>query len=522
VQIDELPDYFIDDVLIVPSICFGESSGSIQVSDVDAVVYSNIESAETNATGYFPNLPAGVYNLSVTNVDGCIADTVVAFGSVSGPIDIVPDFTEQQVCYLDTVSFSALAAGGSGGFTYNWYNCASVDNTCDLGLGDPLQIEITQDTTLYVVAFDANGCPSAPAAMWVHFNPQIYMNVDPGDIVYICQEECVDLETGAAGGNGNISVEWTDATDPLNPVLITDTYTTTQCPMDTALYVVTGNDGCNPPGIDSVLVIVWPKPEAIMEVSAMDGCFPTTIDFTNLTDTIYQDDCLWLLGNGSQLGVCSDFSFTYTVEGEYWPSLTVTTQYGCTDTDSLDLPIQIHGYPEAFFTWEPQPVTVLENEVQFIDLSVDDVAWIWDFGGFGHDDVENPVFEFPDVDLWNYPICLEVINEFGCIDTACRTLVMGSILLVYVPNAFTPDDDDVNDYFLPYVRGFEPGSYKLFIYDRWGNRIFYTEDVDQPWTCNVRDGEYYAQNDVYVWRIELKELGTAAEKVFSGHVTVVR
>lgn len=522
IDITELPEYFIDNVIITPSTCFGESSGTIEVIDVDAVSYFNEETSETNLTGIFADLPASTYTLSITNALGCIADTVVAFGSVSGPIDLVPDFTDELVCYMDLVSFSAVAAGGSGNFSYNWYDCAATDNTCNLGVADPLDFLITQDTTLYVIAFDDYGCPSDTVAMSVHFNPDITLNAGPDDVVYICQEECVNLETGASGGNGNITVEWTDATDPLNPVFITDSYTTIQCPMDTALYIVTGNDGCNPPGVDSVLVIVWPKPEAIMATDITSGCYPTQVEFTNLTDTIYTEDCVWNLDDGSILPVCSDFTYIYAIEGEYWPSLTVTTEFGCTDTDSLDVPIEVHGYPEASFTWEPQPVTVLENEVQFLNLSTGEVLWNWDFGGLGDSDEENPVFEFPDIDLFVFPICLEVTNEFGCVDTLCRDLIMGSILLVYVPNAFTPDNNGVNDYFLPIVRGFQPGTYKLFIYDRWGNRLFYSEDPEEPWMGEVFDGEHYAQNDVYVWRIELKELSTAEEKVIKGHVTAVR
>ncbi|MBK6752923.1 MAG: gliding motility-associated C-terminal domain-containing protein [Flavobacteriales bacterium] len=65
-------------------------------------------------------------------------------------------------------------------------------------------------------------------------------------------------------------------------------------------------------------------------------------------------------------------------------------------------------------------------------------------------------------------------SEFGCLDTAYHQVIIDPDLLIYVPNAFTPDGDGVNDVFLPSLDGFVVRDYNLTIWDRWGQPIFET------------------------------------------------
>ena len=52
---------------------------------------------------------------------------------------------------------------------------------------------------------------------------------------------------------------------------------------------------------------------------------------------------------------------------------------------------------------------------------------------------------------------------------------------LYVPNAFTPDNDGVNDAFHPLGAGFEGSSYSFSVFSRWGEVVFATDDPEQPW-----------------------------------------
>jgi gliding motility-associated-like protein len=522
IELIELNESFIDDVNIIPSSCFGANTGQIQVIDALGVDYTLIDVSLTNTTGIFDDLNAGEYSIEMTDTDGCISDTVVSFVASSLEITMSTTFSNLLVCYNDLVTFEANANGGNGsGFTYNWYNCEEALPGCLVSTGNPVDFLISQDTALYVVATDGLGCTSDTLAMSTYFNTAILVGAGPSDTVYVCDGLCVELTAGAGGGTGAIDIVWT-ADDGNGPVEIAETYNTTECPIVNTLYVAVGTDGCTPPGYDSVYVMVYETPEAIIDVNVYDGCYPTTIEFFNLTDPDMIGNCEYDLGDGNVLAVCSDFEYTYAFPGEYFPTLTVVSPDGCSDTDTVDFSISIHGYPEASFTWEPLPVNTLESEVQFFDLSLDAVSWDWNFGGMGVAGLPDPMFNFPPEDLQSFIVCLKVENEFGCEDSICIDLFIESVLLVYVPNAFTPDGDGTNDYFFPVVKGIDPNEYRFVIYDRWGNRVFTSTTPNEVWEGGYDGSDYFVQNDIYIWRLEVKELSTGEEKIYKGHVSLLR
>ncbi len=79
----------------------------------------------------------------------------------------------------------------------------------------------------------------------------------------------------------------------------------------------------------------------------------------------------------------------------------------------------------------------------------------------------------------------------------------------------------MNDFFLPQMRGFDENEYELKIFDRWGDLLFLTRNHQDPWIGNIHNGDYYVQNDVYLWIITVRDLqGVRHER--KGHVTLLR
>jgi hypothetical protein len=95
-------------------------------------------------------------------------------------------------------------------------------------------------------------------------------------------------------------------------------------------------------------------------------------------------------------------------------------------------------------------------------------------------------------------------------------------LQVFVPNAFTPDGDDINDVLIPVVNGVKPGTYKFWIFNEWGDPIFYSEEIGDAWTGEADGGEYYIQDGVYNWRMECEARESKNIRVFTGHIVVLR
>jgi gliding motility-associated-like protein len=104
---------------------------------------------------------------------------------------------------------------------------------------------------------------------------------------------------------------------------------------------------------------------------------------------------------------------------------------------------------------------------------------------------------------------------------------------MYVPNAFTPlDYNGVNDVFKPSFSSTDGIEfYEFCIYDRWGIKLFQTNDVDEAWIGNSQehdpgDDNYYAQNDTYIYTVRYRKRARAndpqPDQLFTGHVTIIR
>jgi len=111
---------------------------------------------------------------------------------------------------------------------------------------------------------------------------------------------------------------------------------------------------------------------------------------------------------------------------------------------------------------------------------------------------------------------LYTIDEQGCVNS--DSVLVDVFFPIYVPNTFTPDGDGINDFFFAYGENIR--DFRMEIRDRWGELIFISEDIEQPWDGSVRNGDYYVQIGTYVWTVHYRS-HKGIEKLI-GHVNVVR
>ena len=146
--------------------------------------------------------------------------------------------------------------------------------------------------------------------------------------------------------------------------------------------------------------------------------------------------------------------------------------------------------------------------------------WTFDVLGVADsDNAENPDYTFLS-EPGTYEVCLSATSNEGCATDSCANVVINDELLLYVPNSFTPNGDGVNDIFLPIVNGEDPLKYDLLIFNRWGELIFEDQHSSQGW-----DGYHkgvLAQDGVYVWKINCKEVSGGQHHEYIGHVTLMR
>ncbi len=162
--------------------------------------------------------------------------------------------------------------------------------------------------------------------------------------------------------------------------------------------------------------------------------------------------------------------------------------------------------PEAFsadFEYTPNPATVDNSVVTFtaLEQNYDSLEFIIP-SLEGERFTTNPsIVELPE--LPGFYIAELVVYSNGCEQRSTLSVRVVDNLVVFIPNSFTPDNDGLNDVFLP-VFSTEPEQYSFQVFNRWGDLIFETTDWKQPWLGEVNDGDYYGTNDLYFWRMSYK------------------
>ena len=290
-------------------------------------------------------------------------------------------------------------------------------------------------------------------------------------------------------------------------------------------YTVTGTSQAGCTNTDQVSVTVAPIPSAQFTPNITMGCIPLTVTFTNAS--IGSNQCTWTFGDNSQLTGCSGVTHTFTQEGCFDITLNVTSNQGCTQTLTIPDLICVEKAPVADFIPSSNIVTEFDNTINFYNTSTNAISYLWNFGvNSDTSSLENPSHQYPVAEQGTgWTIRLIARSPMGCADTAFATIYFQEELIFYVPNTFTPDNDDFNQTFQPiFTSGFDPYDFSMWIFNRWGEVIFETHDATKGWDGSYgNNGEVeLVQDGTYSWKIEFKTNRNDERKRFYGHVNVLR
>ena len=226
---------------------------------------------------------------------------------------------------------------------------------------------------------------------------------------------------------------------------------------------------------------------------------------------------LWKFGDGSRSDL-QEPKHKYNAVGNYEVALIVENSQGC--IDSLKRNMTIRTSPVADFQLDVADINniIEKTEVVFVDQSKNAAAWTWVFGlNLDTSFQKNPVYTYEEDGV--YAVQLMVINQFGCVDTLVKEVVVlgNNVYPPVLPNAFTPNEDDRNNVF--YVRGGPFLEIDFRVYNEWGNVVFETSDPTVGWD-GKRGGEYQPAG-VYTYTVKAKTVD-GAEYKRSGDVTLIR
>ncbi len=282
------------------------------------------------------------------------------------------------------------------------------------------------------------------------------------------------------------------------------------------------------PSADSIQVQVDSLPHAVIVPDVLGGCIPTTINFGD-SSTANVATAHWDFGDGSTKDLTTadaSTSHQFTKAGTgITVTLTVVFLNGCADNTSQK--VTITTVPVADYSFDPIPASTNDPQITFVNQSTGATDYFWNFGSTGSPDTssntnEVVLFSAPDGDT--IPVTLIAKNTV-CADTITKDVYIKDVFTLYTANAFTPNGDGNNDLFYPKGKNHKCEvctNYEFLVYDRWGEVIFKSTTIDEPWNGKRANTMRDAEIDVYVWRLTYTDSFTEKQKVTTGHVTLLR
>jgi gliding motility-associated-like protein len=464
-----------------------------------------------------------VHNFTASGTYSVVLTTVSSnncFNRDTLHIDIYPNptanFNAPNVCSNKIVTFTDLSSVGTGTLS-SW----------EWDFGDFSAINTNQNPThnfsspgVFNVSFTVTssyGC-LATTSKTVGVFPLPVANFSVSNACLNLSSLFTDISNP---GQGATIQSWLWAFGDGSPI------NTTQAP--THIYGLTGvfnptlvatnSFGCK--DTISMAVTIYPNPTVSFVIDDTSGC---AVFCPRFTDTSTPSGMLttweWNFGDNTGTVGTQNPVHCFTTTGTYSISLKGTTINGCTSTSNQNTSIAIHPVPVASFSFTPNEATTSNPEISFTNTSTNAVSWSWFFG----DNTEllnstvNPVHAYESGG--DYCINLIAFNQHGCSDRATACLKIEPDFTFFVPNAFTPGTTrGVNDFFTGY--GTNIDKFEMWIFDRWGEKIYHTTDIHTGWDGKAKGGSSISKQEVYVYKIEVTDFRGNLHK-YVGHVTLLK
>jgi gliding motility-associated-like protein len=448
---------------------------------------TNITDTICDGSTYFfngnPISSSGNYVDSLSSVSGC--DSVITLDIVfsTNPIVTSPDL---QICLGD----SALLIP-SGANTYIWTPTVNpVDNLGQMWV-DPII------TSTYVVqGNNLDGCFDLDTVN-VIVNPTPLTQLVADDNT-ICPNTVVQLNASGAATYQWSGIDLTAFTGASQSITA----------VTSDLYSITGTSVFGCVSSDSLFVTVYQEPSLTATPILSEICAGELVTFQVAGADFYQ----WSNGQSSS---------TYTYQPLTSESITIigTNTFGCADTTQVG--VIVHPNPLALL--DALSLNLLSDSpfATFYNNSINAFSSAWYFGdGTSSNDNSSEVTHVYPYEDGNYTIILSVSSDFGCLDSTEISIQISGDPIYYVPNTFTPDGDEHNNVFLPiFTTGFDPASYHLVLYNRWGECVFESYSTDKGW-----DGYYggiKVEQGSYSYLIQFFDKKANKIIQLNGHVNVI-
>jgi gliding motility-associated-like protein len=472
--------------------CFGGSNGAILATVAGTATPYSFAWSNGGNTADINGLPIGTYIVRVTDANGCPvyggADSV---NTITQPGQISAPYTATMVtCYGDSnACITVTPGGGVQPFSNAWSNgiTTTTGNPCNLKAG-------TYSDTLT----DANGCQYIDAGIVVGQPSAITITLDSVTPVSCQGDSNGAIAVSVQNGTPGYSYRWSQGStgDPVTGLPV-GSYTVTVTDANQCTASDTASVGANNP-----IVLNATKTDVL--------CTPLQNGSIILTVTGGAPAYQYLWSNGATTSSLANLSAGTD-------SVTVTDSRGC----MIDTGFLIKNDSAFTITADPDTVTINQGDMITLEITPESnnagyPSFKWSpSDGLSCTDCQGP--EASPVVTTQYQVT--ATTDSGCV---ANTQVLVTVIpqhQLYIPNAFTPNNDGVNDYWQAF------GDKKTWVYcsasvfDRWGEKVFESDDINFQWDGKYK-GEYVLPGEyVYVFKVVFVDDYNITNK---GTITVIR
>lgn len=485
---------------IVQPSCYGFNDGNLQasVSGGTSPYQYNWNTGAITAT--INGLVSGSYSLTITDSNGCIL-TQNTFMAQPSPLamTISPD---TAICPGTPVTIETQVNGGTGTYSFNW--SPQNGNTSQLTVSPLVQTTYTCSVT------DANGCAisSASTITMITLNPSdIYALISDS---IICLGEEVTINGAYTGNDQTVLLSWTHCSFcPINQNTTPDSTTT---------YTISAVNQCNQQITAAVEVMVVNPPVVDLNPDLGTYCQGEYFSVSNSGTNDPLWTYTWDFGDGTisndMIGI-----HMFNTPGQYAINLTIVNQYGCQSAASANGVVTINPRAVASFTSDKLEVTTIDPEFHFTNSSQNATSYEWQFGDGDMSYVTNPTHSYDT--YGDFTVTLNANNQYDCPDQTQLVVIVKPSFELFVPNAFTPDGDEFNNAFVAKGYGILETDFTMEIYNRWGELIFESHNMEIGWDGSYGSGTERVQDGTYTWVIRFRDLTNAKHEI-NGHLSLLR
>ncbi|MBC7411673.1 MAG: gliding motility-associated C-terminal domain-containing protein [Bacteroidia bacterium] len=467
--------------------------------------------------------------LIVTNSDGCKDSLVQSI--IIYPVPVAA-FSTGNVCRNDTSIFTSISTINAPDniVQYQWdYNNDGVYETTATTNTQKYVYPYVYKGGAYLITTSNHGCKdTTTAAVDIYPLPTTKFEAKNS-----CENTLMQFTNTTTIAYGNItSSTWQYTPTNSATTIGTDSssFTFSLANNYNVLLTTTSNFGCVNTKLKTVTA--YPNPNPNFTVVSTKGCAPFCLDQTN-TSTIDVSlvpttivNYTWYFGNGDSSTVKMPL-YCYTTKTNdnknnfYTIQLKAESNYGCIGAITKIDYLELLPKPIASFGASPTVAQLSTNLIEIVDKSINSVNTTWNYGvPYLPINTNAPAYHAISYnDSGNFVITQYVENKYGCTDTAKQYITIVKDYNLYIPQAFSPNDDALNDRFFPQFYGIS--KYNLVVFNRWGDIVARINETQSGWDGLNDSTQEKCKQDVYVWTLNFTTLrGNTGET--TGRVTLIR